>query len=147
MPHTETGVQSPVEIEQGVILDYQNEIAKLKDALAKKTAVYDTIEGKLVYKTRLANQQGKYIDRLDDELQLLKEQNRALVSEKDVLLSRNMRMKEQLELSQYLKQTLEKSQQTLEKYQQTLEKSQHLADILSSTLADERAAKRARTHE
>jgi hypothetical protein len=56
-------------------------------------------------------------------------------------------LQEQLELSQYLKQTLEKSQQTLDKYHQTLEKSQHLADILSSTLADERAAKRARTHE
>jgi hypothetical protein len=49
-------------------------------------------------------------------------------------------LQEQLELSQYLKQTLQK-------YQQNLEKCQHLADILSSTLADERAAKRARTHE
>jgi predicted RNase H-like nuclease (RuvC/YqgF family) len=123
-------------IEQGVchvIPDYQNENAKLKDALAKKTAACDFMEGKLVSKTRVIMQQGKYIDRLDDELQLLKEQNRALVSEKDVLLSRTMRMKEQLELSQHLKQTLEKSQ--------------HLADILSSTLADERAAKRARTQE
>jgi hypothetical protein len=133
MQPIETGVQSPVDIEQGVILDYQNEIAKLKDALAKKTAVYDTIEGKLAYKTRLVNQQGKYIDRLDDEVQLLKQQNQVLVSEKEVLLSRNMRMKDQLELSHHLKQTLEKSQ--------------HLADILSSTLADERAAKRARTQE
>ena len=125
-------MQSPVSIEQS-ISDDQNEIAKLKDALAKMTAACGFLEGKLVYKTRVIIQQGKYIDRLDDELQLLKEQNRALVSEKDVLLSRNMRMKEQLELSQHLKQTLEKSQ--------------HLADILSSTLADERAAKRARTHE
>jgi hypothetical protein len=129
----EQGVQSQAvkleDIEQGVchvIPDYQNEIAKLKDALVKKTAACDTIEGKLAYKTRVINQQGKYIDRLDEDQKLLVQQNQALVSE-------NMRMKEQLELSQHLKQTLEKSQ--------------HLADILSSTLADERAAKRARTHE
>ena len=129
----EQGVQSQAVklegIEQGVchvIPDYQNEIAKLKDALVKKTAACDTIEGKLAYKTRVINQQGKYIDRLDEDQKLLVQQNQALVSE-------NMRMKEQLELSQHLKQTLEKSQ--------------HLADILSSTLADERAAKRARTHE
>jgi hypothetical protein len=130
-------------IEQGVchvIPDYQNENAKLKDALAKKTAACDTIEGKLAYKTRLVNQQGKYIDKLDDEQQLLKQQNQALVRKEEALLTQIALLKEQLELSQYLKQTLEKSQQTLEK-------SQHLADILSSTLADERAAKRARTHE
>ena len=126
----EQGVQSQAAkldgIEQGVchvIPDYQNEIAKLKDALAKKTAACDTIEGKLAYKTRLVNQQGKYIDKLDDEQKLLLQQNQALVRD-------NMLMKEQLELCQYLKQTLERSQ--------------HLADILSSTLADERAAKRCR---
>ena len=133
----ETGVQSQAVkldgIEQGVchvIPDYQNEIAKLKDALAKKTAACDTIEGKLAYKTRLVNQQGKYIDKLDDEQQLLKQQNQALVCKEEALLTQNALLKEQLELSQYLKQTLEKSQ--------------HLADILSSTLAEERAAKRRR---
>jgi len=140
----ETGVQSQAAkldgIEQGVchvIPDYQNENAKLKDALAKKTAACDTIEGKLAYKTRLVNQQGKYIDKLDDEQQLLKQQNQALVRKEEALLTQIALLKEQLELSQYLKQTLEKSQQTLEK-------SQHLADILSSTLAEERAAKRRR---
>jgi len=140
----ETGVQSQAAklegIEQGVchvIPDYQNENAKLKDALAKKTAACDTIEGKLAYKTRLVNQQGKYIDKLDDEQQILKQQNQALVCKEEALLTQIALLKEQLELSQYLKQTLEKSQQTLEK-------SQHLADILSSTLAEERAAKRRR---
>ena len=126
----ETGVQSQAAkldgIEQGVchvIPDYQNEIVKLKDALAKKTAACDTIEGKLAYKTRVINQQGRYIDKLDEDQQLLAQQNRGLARE-------NTLMKEQLELSQHLKQTLEKSQ--------------HLADILSATLAEERAAKRAR---
>ena len=130
LDHIETGVQSQAVklegIEQGVchvIPDYQNEIVKLKDALAKKTAACDTIEGKLAYKTRVINQQGKYIDKLDEEQQLLVQQNRVLARENTV-------MKEQLELSQHLKQTLEKSQ--------------HLADILSATLAEERAAKRAR---
>ena len=126
----ETGVQSQAAkldgIEQGVchvIPDYQNEIVKLKDALAKKTAACDTIEGKLAYKTRVINQQGRYNDKLDEDQQLLAQQNRGLARE-------NTLMKEQLELSQHLKQTLEKSQ--------------HLADILSATLAEERAAKRAR---
>ena len=130
LDHIETGVQSQAVklegIEQGVchvIPDYQNEIVKLKDALAKKTAACDTIEGKLAYKTRVINQQGRYIDKLDEEQQLLVQQNRGLVRENTI-------MKEQLELSQHLKQTLEKSQ--------------HLADILSATLAEERAAKRAR---
>jgi chromosome segregation ATPase len=161
----ETGVQSQAVklegIEQGVchvIPDYQNEIAKLKDALAKKTAACDTIEGKLAYKTRLVNQQGKYIDKLEEEqvqqgkcIDKLEEEQvqhvkdaQAWTHEKASMQSQISALQEQLELSQYLKQTLEKSQQTLEKYQQTLEKSQHLADILSSTLADERAAKRRR---
>ena len=128
LDYIETGVQSQAAKMEGIEQGYQNEIAELKDALAKKTAACDFMEGKLVSKTRVIIQQGKYIDRLDDELQLLKEQKQALVSETEVLLSRNMRMKDQLDLSQHLKQTLEKSQ--------------HLADILSSTLADERAAKR-----
>ena len=130
MPHIETGVQSQAAKMEGIEQGYQNEIAELKDALAKKTAACDFLKGKLVSKSRVIIQQGKYIDRLDDELQLLKEQKQALVSETEVLLSRNMRMKDQLDLSQHLNQTLEKSQ--------------HLADILSSTLADERAAKRRR---
>ena len=150
----EQGVQSQAVklegIEQGVchvIPDYQNEIAKLKDALAKKTAACDTIEGKLAYKTRLVNQQGKYIDKLEEEQVQHGRDAQAWTHEKASMQSQITALHEQLELSQYLKQTLEKSQQTLEKYQQTLEKSQHLADILSSTLAEERAAKRARTHE
>jgi len=164
----ETGVQSQAVklegIEQGVchvIPDYQNEIAKLKDALAKKTAACDTIEGKLAYKTRLVNQQGKYIDKLEEEqvqqgkyIDKLEEEQAQHVKDAQVwthekvsMQSQITALQEQLELSQYLKQTLEKTHQTLDKYQQTLEKSQHLADILSSTLADERAAKRARTHE
>ena len=71
----------------------------------------------------MINQQGRYIDKLDEDQQLLAQQNRGLARE-------NTLMKEQLELSQHLKQTLEKSQ--------------HLADILSATLSEERAAKRAR---
>ena len=150
----EQGVHSQAvkleDIEQGVchvIPDYQNEIAKLKDALAKKTAACDTIEGKLAYKTRLVNQQGKYIDKLEEEQAQHVKDAQAWTHEKVSMQSQITALQEQLELSQYLKQTLEKTHQTLEKYQQTLEKSQHLADILSSTLADERAAKRARTHE
>jgi hypothetical protein len=133
LDHIETGVQTQAVklegIEHGVcnvIPDYQNEIAKLRDALGKKTAACDTIEGKLAYQTRLVNQQGRYIERLDETQKLL-------IREKDVLLKQNTLMKEQLDLSQHLKQTLEKSQ--------------FIAEILSSTLAEERASKRQRRDE
>jgi hypothetical protein len=113
-----------------VIPDYQNEIAKLKEALAIKTTIYDLMEGKLACQTRLANQQCKYIDKLDKSQQLLVEQKQLLVSERELLLIQNTLMKEQLDLSQHLKQTLEKSQ--------------FIAEILSSALAEERAYKRQR---
>jgi len=133
----ETGVQSQAAklegIEQGVchvIPDYQNENAKLKDALAKKTAACDTIEGKLAYKTRLVNQLEVFVVKLEEEqVQHVKDAH-VWTHEKVFMQSQITALQEQLELSQYLKQTLEKSQ--------------HLADILSSTLADERAAKRRR---
>jgi hypothetical protein len=91
------------------------------------------MEGKLACQTRLANQQCKYIDKLDKSQQLLVEQKQLLVSERELLLIQNTLMKEQLDLSQHLKQTLEKSQ--------------FIAEILTSTLAEERASKRQRSED
>jgi hypothetical protein len=140
LDYIETGVQSQAAKMEGIEQGYQNEIAELKDALAKKTAVYDFLEGKLAYKTRVFIQQEVIIAKLEEEQVQHVKDVQARTHEIASMQRQITALQEQLELRQYLKQNLEK-------YQQTLEKSQHLADILSSTLADERAAKRARTHE
>lgn len=140
LENIEGGVQSQAVklegIEHGVcnvIPDYQNEIAKLKDILTKKTAACDTIEGRLAYKTRVVNQQDKYIAELEEDRRVLVEQKQTLIQEKINLFNENTTLKEQLDLSRHLKQILEKTQ--------------HTAEILSSTLAEERATKRQRLEE
>jgi hypothetical protein len=140
LDHIETGVQSQAVKLEGihngvcyVIPDYQNEIAKLKDTLTKKTAACDTIEGRLAYKTRVVNQQDKYIAELEEDRRVLVEQKQTLIQEKINLFNENTTLKEQLDLSRHLKQILEKTQ--------------HTAEILSSTLAEERASKRQRREE
>lgn len=140
LENIEGGVQSQAVklegIEHGVcnvIPDYQNEIAKLKDILTKKTVACDTIEGRLAYKTRVVNQQDKYIAELEEDRRVLVEQKQTLIQEKINLFNENTTLKEQLDLSRHLKQILEKTQ--------------HTAEILSSTLAEERATKRQRLEE
>lgn len=108
-----------VDIKQGVchvIPDYQNEIKTLKDALNKKRAACDTIEGKLAHKTRVINQQDAYIAVLEEEKQ-------AWSREKADLCDKYSTLQEEFNMLRTLK---------------------HLTEILASTLAEERAAKRPR---
>jgi len=139
----ETGVQSQAVkldgIEQGVchvIPDYQNENAKLKDALAKKTAACDTIEGKLAYKTRLVNQHEVFVAKLEEaQVQHVKD-TQAWTHEKASMQSQITALQEQLDLCRSIAHLREMQESML-----------HTANVLSSTLAEERAAKRARTQE
>lgn len=117
------GVQSQVVklegIENGVcqvIPDYQNEIRALKEALAKKTAACDTIEGKLAHKTRIINQQDAYIATLEVEKEIwsrtkMELQNRCTMLQEEFNMFRTLRQ---------------------------------MIDTLSTTLAEERMAKRQR---
>jgi uncharacterized protein YhaN len=110
-------------IENGVcnvIPDYQNEILRLKDALSKKTAACDTIEGKLAYKTRVINQQDVFVAKLVEEQTLYKKEKQALQDEVTAL-------KEQLDVGKYITQL-----------KQMLDTTQ----IISSALTEERVAKR-----
>jgi hypothetical protein len=136
----ETGVQSQAVklegIEQGVchvIPDYQNEIVKLKDALAKKTAACDTIEGKLAYKTRLVNQLEVFVAKLEEaQVQHVKD-TQTWTHEKASMQSQITALQEQLDLCRSIAHLREMQ-----------ESMQHTASVLSSTLAEERAAKRRR---
>jgi hypothetical protein len=106
-------------IEHGVcnvIPDYQQEIKALKDALVKKTAACDTIEGRLAYKTRTINQQDAYIAVLEDEKQTWSR-------EKATLLNKYATLQDESNMLRTLK---------------------HITEVLSATLAEERAAKRQR---
>ena len=99
-----------------VISDYQQEIKQLKDALAKKTAACDTIEGRLAHKTRVINQQDAYIVNLEAEKQIWA-QLRAALQDKYSLLQEEFN---------------------------TFRTLRQMIDTLSSTLAEERAFKRPR---
>lgn len=107
-------------IENGVcnvIPDYQNEIKALKDALAKKTAACDTIEGRLAHKTRTINQLEAYVAVLEGEKETWS------------------RAKTEL-LDKFA---------TLQEESNTLRNLRQIVMILSTTLAEEREAKRQRT--
>jgi len=139
-----TGVQSQagelVDIKHGVcnvIPDYQNEIKTLKDALVHKTAVCDTVEGKLGHKTRLINQQDAYIAKLEEDAKVFISEKQAWMREKSELVNKNSILEDELEKSRNFKSILEKACHFVDIASQT-------AEILSSTLAEERAAKRAR---
>jgi chromosome segregation ATPase len=119
----EGGVQAQtvdlVDIKQGVcnvIPDYQQEIKQLKEALAKKTAACDTIEGRLAHKTRIINQQDAYIANLEEEKQVWSKTKVELQDKYSLL-------QEEFNMFRTLRQMI---------------------DTLSSTLAEERAAKRPR---
>ena len=119
----EDGVQAQtvdlVDIKQGVcnvIPDYQNEIKALKDALGKKTAACDTIEGRLAHKTRIINQQDAYIANLEKDKQAWSEAKADMQNKYSLL-------QEEFNMFRTLRQMI---------------------DTLSSTLAEERAAKRPR---
>lgn len=120
-------------IENGVcnvIPDYQNEIKTLKEALAKKTSLCDTVEGKLAHKTRMINQQNDYITKLEDQHKSHLLEQLAWSRQGAELQSKITALQEQLDTSRNLQQMLEQARLT--------------AEILSATLAEERAAKRLR---
>ena len=118
-------------IENGVcnvIPDYQNEIKTLKEALAHKTALCDTVEGKLAHKTRVVNQQNDYISKLEEQHKSHLLEQLAWSREGTELQSRIATLQEQLDTSRSLQQMLEQARVTTE--------------LLSITLAEERAGKR-----
>jgi hypothetical protein len=119
-----------VKLEGACNPDYQNVIARLKEALAHKTAACDTIEGKLAHKTRTINSQDKYISTLEEEQQVVRKAGQNLILENKELHTKLAHAQEQLGISSNLGQILDKAQ--------------HTAEILSSALAEERAAKRPR---
>ena len=129
----EGGVQAQtmdlVDIKQGVcnvIPDYQVEIKQLKEALAHKTKLCDRIEGQ---KGRLTME----INRLKWELSERMEENEALNGEKRATGKKIQDLQMQLDLCQ-----------SIALLKQMQEEAQRTAEILSSTLAEERAAKRPR---
>jgi hypothetical protein len=133
----EDGMQSQVVkldgIQDGVcnvIPDYQREIALLKSQLAHKTALCDTVEGKLAHKTRMTNQQSDYISKLEEQ-------------HKEQLLEQLAWSRQGVELENKIK-VLQEQLDTSNHLRQMLEQARFTAEILSSTLADERAAKRQR---
>jgi len=118
-----------VDIKQGVcnvIPDYQNEIRNLKEALAHKTKLCDRIEGQ---KGRLTME----INRLKWELTEKSEENESLNKEKQVMSKKIQDMHMQLDMCQ-----------SIALLKQMQEETQRTAEILSSTLAEERAGKRPR---
>lgn len=123
-------------IENGVcnvIPDYQKEILKLKEALAYKTAACDTIEGKLAYKTRLVNQQDLFIATMEEEHSLHVKEKQAWAHERGALKTQISGLLEQINMCK-----------SIALLQQMQEKTQHTAEILASTLEEERACKRQR---
>lgn len=127
------GVQSQgielVDIRQGVcnvIPDYQNEIKGLKEALAHKTKLCDRIEGQ---KGRLTME----INKLKWELCEKSDENESLTREKILSGKKIQDLQMQLDVCQ-----------SIALLKQMQEEAQRTAEILSATLAEERAAKRPR---
>ncbi len=123
-----------------VIPDYQNEIAKLKEALTHKTKMCERIEAQKGNMTMELN-------KLKSELSQGHTDIESLHREKVSFISRIQELQERVDMCQgitILKQMQEETQYTAEILKQTLEKSQHTAEILTSTLAEERAYKRQR---
>jgi hypothetical protein len=133
LEHIELGVQSQAAqlsgIQDGVcnvIPDYQKEIAKLKQDLAHKTKLCDRIEGQ---KGRLTME----INRLNFELGERNDEAEALRLQKHEQSKKIQDLLQQLDMCK-----------SIALLKQMQEEAQHTAEILSSTLAEERAAKRVR---
>jgi len=136
LENIEGGVQSQAVKLEGihhgvcnVIPDYQKEISLLKEALAHKTKMCDRIEGQ---KGRLTME----INKLKSELSQSRTENESLHREKVGYIARIQALQESVDICQGI--ALLKQMQ---------EETQHTAEILSSTLAEERATKRRRREE
>ena len=106
--------------------DYQNEIKSLKEALAHKTKLCDRIEGQMGRLTMEVN-------KLKWELGEKSDENCSLTREKILSGKKIQDLQMQLDLCQ-----------SIALLKQMQEEAQRTAEILSSTLAEERAAKRPR---
>lgn len=133
LENIESGMQSQavelVDIKQGVcnvIPDYQNEIKNLREALAHKTKLCDRIEGQ---KGRLTME----INKLRWELGERNDENETLMMDKRVSAKKIQDLQMQLDMCQ-----------SIALLKQMQEETQRTAEILSSTLEEERAAKRPR---
>lgn len=116
-------------INQGVlnvIPDYQNELRHLLKSLAHQTALCDRVE---TQKGRLTME----INKLRWELGEKSEENESLRKDKHAQSKKIQELQEQVDLCQ-----------SIALLKQMQEEAQRTAEILSSTLADERAAKRPR---
>ena len=127
------GMQSQVVklegIQQGVcnvIPDYQREIEQLKQKLAHKTAMCDRIEGQ---KGRLTYE----INKLKSELEESRLDKVSLHQEKNLHIKTIQTLQEQVDICK-----------GIAILKQMMEETQHTAEVLASTLADERASKRQR---
>ena len=106
--------------------DYENEIRDLKQALDHKTKLCDRIEGQ---KGELI----KEISQLKWELGEKSEENETLRKDKQIQSKKLQDLQVQLDMCQ-----------SIALLKQMQEETQRTAEILSSTLAEERAAKRPR---
>ena len=114
-------------VEEGpVIPDEQNEAASLRDALAHKTKLCDRIEAQKGRLTMDVNKLQCELDKREDENELLNEAQRAMSKKIHDL---------QMQVDVYKSISLLKQMQ---------EETQRTAEILASTLAEEREAKRQR---
>ena len=127
-----------------VIPDLQSKNADLEKEVKLQKSLRDTTEGKLGHKTRLINQQDAYITRLEEEQTVLIGEKHAWGREKKVFIEDRHAWEQEknvfLSRISILEGELEKSKS----FNMLLEKVGHTAEILSSTLAEERAAKRQR---
>lgn len=124
-----------------VIPDYQKKIDFLEYKLAHQTWLADSAQGKLAYKTRTINQHETRIAQLEqNELDHIAERQ-AWMAEKTALL-------EQLETKRSMQSFLDGLKQeqleTKKSTQSLMDNLKHVAGILSTTLDEERACKRAR---
>lgn len=113
-------------IQQGVcqvIPDKQKEIDSLKEALAHKTKLCDSMEGKVAYKTRIINQ-------LDARIVQLEQANLDHITERQAWITEKADLLQQLE--------------TKRNMYNIMDNLKHIAGLLSTTLDEERACKRAR---
>lgn len=113
-------------IQQGVcqvIPDKQKEIDSLKEALAHKTKLCDSMEGKVAYKTRIINQ-------LDARIAQLEQANLDHITERQAWITEKADLLQQLE--------------TKRNMYNIMDNLKHIAGLLSTTLDEERACKRAR---
>lgn len=106
-----------------VIPDKQKEIDTLKEALAHKTKLCDSMEGKVAYKTRIINQHEIRIAQFEQE-------NLDHIAERQAWITEKAALLEQLEAKKNM--------------QNLIDNLKYVSGLLSTTLAEERASKRAK---